>query len=125
VRRRAALALLALAPAGPVSAAEQRHPDVLAANVRARGDEVFDFDVTLSSPYDSAARYADAFRVIGPDGTVYGERLLLHDHAAEQPFTRELHGVRIPRGVASVTLQGRDRRHGWGGGTFELRLPGR
>jgi hypothetical protein len=103
----------------------QTHPDVLGATVNVRGDDVFDFDVTVSSPYDTPQRYADAFRVMAPDGTVYGVRALRHDHAGEQPFTRDLVGVRIPPGVKRVTLQGRDRVHGWGGGTFDLSLPGR
>jgi hypothetical protein len=63
--------------------------------------------------------------VRGSAGTVYGERVLWHDHAGEQPFTRDLHGVRIPAGVRVAVIQGRDQRHGWGGGTIEVALPGR
>lgn len=105
--------------------AAQRHPDVIAANVQARDADSFDFDVTLSSPYDTPQRYADGFRVAGRNGVIYGERKLLHDHAAEQPFTRDLHGVRIPRQVRSVVLQARDQKFGYGGRTLELILPGR
>lgn len=105
--------------------ADQRHPDIVGVKVTARGGDIFDFDVTVSSPYDTAARYADAFRVLAPDGKVLGERILLHDHADEQPFTRDLHGVRIPPGIARVTVQGRDMKHGYGGGTKEAVLPGR
>ena len=110
----------ATAPAG-----EQRYPDVLAVNVQARGADRFDFDVTVSSPYDSAQRYADAFRVSDNGGRVFGERKLLHDHADEQPFTRDLHGVAIPPGVRSVLVQARDRKHGYGGKTAVVTLPGR
>lgn len=111
--------------AGPLLAAEQRHPDIVAVEVRPRGPDRFDFDVTVSSPYDSPQRYADAFRVLGPDGAELGVRTLWHDHAGEQPFTRELHDVVIPPGLRRVTVQGRDRRHGWGGRTMEVELPGR
>ncbi len=103
----------------------QKHPDVVAAEVRGRAADVFDFDVTVSSPYDSPRRYADAFRVMGKDGHVYGERKLLHDHAGEQPFTRDLYGVRIPSAVRSVVVQARDMKHGYGGKTIEVALPGR
>jgi hypothetical protein len=106
-------------------AAEQKFPDVLNVKVIARGDGVFDFDATLSSPYDSAKRYADAFRVMDRDGKVYGERVLFHDHANEQPFTRDLHGVKIPISIKRVTVQGRDQKFGYGGKTFELTLPTR
>jgi hypothetical protein len=54
-----------------------------------------------------------------------GERTLWHDHATEQPFTRDLHGVVIPAGVKTVTVQGRDQKYGWGGKTMQIALPGR
>jgi len=103
----------------------QKYPDVVAAKVQARGADSFDFDVTVSSPYDTPRRYADAFRVLGKDGAVLGERILLHDHAGEQPFTRDLYGVRIPRGIRIVTVQARDQQYGYGGKTVAVALPGR
>jgi hypothetical protein len=114
--------------AGLAAASEppvQKYPDVVAAKVRAGGPGRFDFDVTVSSPYDTPQRYADAFRVLGEDGAVFGERILLHDHAGEQPFTRDLHGVVIPPAVRSVVIQARDRTYGYGGKTVTLSLPGR
>lgn len=124
----AALLLAAGQSVGPVLAADmasQTHPDVIDAKVRARGADTFDFDVTVSSPYDTPQRYADGFRVAGRDGAIYGERKLLHDHATEQPFTRDLYGVRIPHHVRRVMLQARDQKFGYGGRTVELVLPGR
>jgi hypothetical protein len=132
MRRRTLLHCVALpgsawaAPPARVIAAEpQKFPDVVAAKVRASDADTFDFDVTVSSPYDTPQRYADAFRVVGADGTVFGERLLLHDHAGEQPFTRDLYGVKIPRGVRSVVVEARDGKHGYGGKTMRVALPGR
>lgn len=132
-RRRLAGLLLASAglalgpPAGVRSqtGVQQKFPDIVSVKVVPRGGNVFDFDVTVSSPYDTAARYADAFRVSAKGGAVLGERILLHDHADEQPFTRDLYGVAIPPGVAIVVIEGRDRKHGWGGKIVEIRLPGR
>ncbi len=101
---------------------EQRFPDVLdvEATVSSTG---WTFAVTISSPYDSPGRYADGWRILGPDGTEYGFRLLTHDHASEQPFTRTLDGVEIPDGITTVTIEGRDQEFGFGGATFELTLP--
>ncbi len=101
----------------------QRYPDVTAVKVQVRGADTFDFDVTVSSPYDTPQRYADGFRVVGTDGKIYGERKLLHDHAGEQPFTRDLYGVRIPPGVRTVVVQARDQKYGYGGKTVEVALP--
>jgi len=116
---------LSVAPVRAADVASQKHPDVIAATVKARDADTFDFDVTVSSPYDTPQRYADGFRVVAKDGTVYGERKLLHDHSTEQPFTRDLYGIRIPRHVRSVVLQARDQKFGYGGRTVELVLPGR
>lgn len=98
-------------------------PDVVAVKAHRNADGTYDFDVTLSSPYDSAERYADAWRISGPDGTVFGVRELAHDHASEQPFTRSLGGVDIPDGVTTVLVEGRDQVNGWGGTTLETELP--
>jgi hypothetical protein len=103
---------------------EQRFPDVVAAEATRDGD-TWTFAVTISSPYDSPDRYADAWRVVGPDGTVYGERILTHDHAAEQPFTRSQSGITIPDEIETVLIEARDQRYGWGGGTVNVDLPAR
>lgn len=107
-------------PASTVS--EPRHPDVVAASATRQSDGRWAFTATLSSPYDSPDRYADAWRVVGPDGTVYGVRELLHDHAAEQPFTRSLPDVAVPDEVDMVEVEGRDLVHGWGGATVTVAL---
>lgn len=120
-----AVGAIAIGTALSQSAEKDKFPDILAAKVTPRGADVFDFGVTVSSPYDTAERYADAFRVVTKAGAVLGERILLHDHKDEQPFTRDLHGVRVPPGLASVTVQGRDQKHGWGGKSIDVALPGR
>lgn len=121
--------LLAILPqfayATPLETGQQRFPNVEAVQVRSSSPDRFDFDVTISSRYDTPKRYADAFRVIGKDGHVFGERVLLHDHADEQPFTRDLHGVKIPAEIRKITIQARDKKFGYGGKSVEVMLPGR
>lgn len=115
--------------AGPISSQDdapatddsQMFPDVIDATAVLDGP-TWTVSATLSSPYDSPERYADAWRVVGPDGTVYGERVLTHDHAGEQPFTRSESGIEIPDGVDAVTIEGRDQEFGYGGDTFDLPL---
>ena len=102
--------------------AEQLFPDVVGVEAAQGTDGSWTFNVTLSSPYDSPARYADAWRVVGPDGTVFGERILLHDHAGEQPFTRSQSGIEIPEDVTEVLVEGRDQLSGWGGATMTITL---
>lgn len=107
---------------GSTGTAEQRFPDVIGADATIDTDGTWTFAVTISSPYDTPERYADAWRIVGPDGTVLGERVLLHDHASEQPFTRSLNGVEIDDGIDIVTIEGRDQRYGYGGNTLDLEL---
>ena len=89
------------------------------------GDGTYDVFVTLSSPYDTPQRYADGWQTLDPDGNVLGTHTLLHDHAAEQPFTRVQRGVTIPAGIESVTVQGRDQANGFGGLTLTVAVPDR
>ena len=110
-----------IATTAETSAGEQLFPDIVDVVVTAQGD-TFQFDVTVSSPYDTPERYADAWRVVAPDGTELGVRELTHDHAAEQPFTRSLTGVVIPPDVEEVTVEGRDLVNGWGGTTMTVTI---
>ena len=109
-------------PAGEPADDVQMFPDVIDATAVLEGS-TWTFSATLSSPYDTPERYADAWRVVGPDGTAYGERILTHDHASEQPFTRSQSGIEIPDDVTTVTIEGRDQEFGYGGDTFDLTLP--
>jgi hypothetical protein len=104
-----------------VPTGEQLFPDVIDATAE-QTNLGWTFNATVSSPYDSADRYADAWRIVGPDGTVYGTRELAHDHSSEQPFTRTIQAIEIPDDVQVITIEGRDQDNGWGGGTFELTL---
>lgn len=117
------------APATPAStagaqgdASDSLFPDVIAATATTTREGGWLFSATVSSPYDSPERYADAWRVLAPDGTELGVRELAHDHASEQPFTRTLSGVVVPAGVDVVTVEGRDQVNGWGGATVEVEL---
>ena len=106
----------------PADDVEELFPDVLAAEATLDGDGTWTFRTTLSSPYDTPERYADAWRVLDPDGNELGVRILTHDHANEQPFTRSLSNVEIPDDVTTVTIEGRDQVSGWGGATVEVEL---
>lgn len=97
-------------------------PDVVAAEATRAADGTWSFLVTVSSPYDSPARYADGWKIVGLDGTVYGEQTLTHDHASEQPFVRRQSGVVIPDDVDEVTVVGRDSANGYGGDTLTIPL---
>lgn len=80
------------------------------------------FDVTLSHPDTGWDHYADAWRVLDPDGNELGIRVLLHPHVQEQPFTRSLSSVTIPAGVTEVLIEARCLVDGWSGVYYPLSL---
>lgn len=104
------------------SADPREFPDVVDAVLTASGDD-FTITVTISSPYDSADRYADGWRVLTADGDVLSEHQLAHDHANEQPFTRTSSAFVIPDDVDDVTVEGRDQENGYGGATVTIEVP--
>jgi hypothetical protein len=118
--RRVVLSGMLLAPAARAGEA-----DVIGVRVRAAGGDRFDFDVTIRSRDTGWSRFADRFEVLAPDGRVLGTRELLHPHEDEQPFTRDLHGVRIPAGIGHVTLRAHMKGVGHDGATQRVALPGR
>jgi hypothetical protein len=99
--------------------------DVVEVKVRASSPGVYDFDITVRSVDKGWNHYADAFEVISPEGKVLGQRILLHPHETEQPFTRDLYGVQVPAGIAEVVVRARHKPKGYDGHTMRVRLPGR
>lgn len=115
------LAALALCAPLFATAAAADVADVVAAKAVKIGAE-WTFSATVAHPDSGWDHYADAWRVVGEDGTVYGVRELLHPHVDEQPFTRSLSGVAIPGGVTTVRVEARDSVHGWGGESVTVAL---
>jgi hypothetical protein len=113
--------LLALLLAVP--GAHAGEADVLDVKVRRGAAGTYDFDVTVKSVDKGWDHYADAFEVLGPDGKVLGRRILYHPHETEQPFTRDLYGVRIPAGITHVTVRARHKPKGYGGKVQRVALP--
>ena len=69
--------------------------------------------VTISHPDSGRDHYADLWRVFAPDGSRLAERVLVHPHVDEQPFTRSLRGVMIPDGVRKVIVRVSCTQDGW------------
>ncbi|WP_419913525.1 hypothetical protein [Hoeflea sp.] len=96
--------------------------EVVAVDAERQSSGLWRFSVTLLHDDEGWDHYADRWDVVGPDGTVYGKRVLAHPHENEQPFTRSLSGVEIPDGVTSVTVRGHDSVHGLGGKELVVEL---
>jgi len=97
--------------------------DVLSAKVIKSGSGTYNFDVTIRSNDRGWNYFCDRFEVLTPDGKVLGVRTLLHPHETEQPFTRELYGVKIPAGLKEVRIRARHKPKGYDGKTITVSLP--
>ncbi len=86
---------------------------ILAAELNSRGDNLWLVKVTLKHADTGWEHYADNWRVVDKDGNILGDRVLLHPHVDEQPFTRSLSGVKIPDGISTVYIEAHDKKHGW------------
>lgn len=116
----ASLALVGLLAGFPALAGEA---DVIAAKVDHRSGRIYDFDVTIRSNDSGWDRYADLIEVLGPDGKVLSTRVLEHPHEQEQPFTRDVTGVDVPRGITEVTIRAHHKPAGYDGATLRVTLP--
>jgi len=117
----AALLIGMLAPfCASVALAKDAH--VVGAKAVQTGAGMWRFDVTVKSNDTGWKKYADRWDVLDQSGKVLGTRILHHPHETEQPFTRSLSGVRIPKGVTKVTIRARDKVKGYGGRTVTLTL---
>ena len=114
--RSAALALVLLTPAWAGEA------DVIAAEATLAADGTWRVSATVRHADEGWQHYADAFEVLTPDGTVLATRTLHHPHVEEQPFTRSLGGVAIPKELDLIVVRARDGVHATGGATIEVPL---
>ncbi len=79
-------------------------------------DGTWRFDTTVRHNDQGWDDYADAWQVVDPaSGEVLGERILLHPHDNEQPFTRSQSGITIPPEVTQVIVRAKDNVEGFGG----------
>lgn len=97
--------------------------DVQKVEVKQTGENSFHFDVTVLHNDEGWDHYANKWDVVAPDGTVLATRILHHPHEDEQPFTRSLSAVKIPKSVNNVSIQAHDSVHGYGGKIITIQLP--
>ena len=91
---------------------------VLGVSFLRTGNDTYTVNATVRHNDTGWDNYADAFAVKG-DTVANGERVLLHPHENEQPFTRSQSGV-IATGF--VVVEAKDNVEGWGGSSVGLDL---
>ena len=70
-------------------------------------------DVTLNHADTGWKHYADAWRLVDEKGNEILKRTLYHPHVNEQPFTRSLSRIQIPKHTKIVFIEAHDLNRGW------------
>ena len=83
----------------------------------------WNISVTIAHAETGWDDYADGWRVENTAGDTLGTRVLQHPHANEQPVTRSLSGVSLPKGAEVIWIRARTSVDGWGHKRFKLTLP--
>ncbi len=79
-------------------------------------------DVTLKHKDTGWKHYADAWRIVDANGKEIAKRTLYHPHVNEQPFTRSLSRVEIPKDSKVVFIEAHDTVHKWSPTKLEINL---
>ena len=85
-------------------------------------NDTWSISVTLQHDDAGWDHYANRWDVLDTDGNLLGSRMLLHPHINEQPFTRSLDSIEIPKSLTEVTIQANDSLHGINNTDFILKL---
>lgn len=97
--------------------------DVVEVRVTKEAAGTYRFDVTVKHADTGWDHYADGWEIATEGGVQLGYRTLYHPHVNEQPFTRSLGGVTVPKGVTSVMVRAHDSVHQWGGRSMTVEIP--
>ena len=92
--------------------AQANEVEIVDVKARQDKDKSWRFAVTLKHADEGWDHYANEWQVIAADDKILATRTLYHPHVDEQPFTRNISGVKIPDDVKTVRVIARDTVHG-------------
>ena len=105
-----------------LTTANANEVSVLDIKARQLNDKTWTFAVTLKHNDAGWDHYANKWQIIDAKNKILGTRTLYHPHVHEQPFTRNLSGVKIPEGTKSVRVIAKDTVHGLSHNAAEINL---
>ena len=124
IRIKMVLPVLAVAGAMFLGSGEARANEPVVVDVTMTKESFWgrrDFKVSVLHDDEGPEHYATQYEVLTLDGKQITNRILLHSHVNEQPFTRDTKGS-IPDGVTEILVRAKDKVHGWGE-PLKVRVP--
>ena len=89
--------------------------DVLKVKSICSEDNICTFFVTLRHEDTGWKHFANRYEILTLDKKIIATRVLHHPHVEEQPFTRSISNIKIPKNTNSVIIRAHDLVHGYGG----------
>lgn len=96
--------------------------EVVDVKAKQENNKTWHFSVTLKHVDEGWDHYANEWQIIAPDNKILGTRTLYHPHVNEQPFTRSLNGIKIPKSIKTVRVIAKDTVHGLSSKAVQLDL---
>lgn len=97
--------------------------DVIKVRIEKNSDQTYQFHVTLRHDDTGWDHYANRWEILSLEGKILATRVLYHPHVNEQPFTRSLTSVKLPKGTEYVIVRGHDSVHEYGGKEIKVKVP--
>lgn len=86
---------------------------IISADLHNNSSNIWSISVTLKHEDKGWEHFADTWRVVSAKGDMLGKRVLHHPHENEQPFTRSLAGIHVPKAMKVIYIEAHDKVHGW------------
>lgn len=88
---------------------------VLRVKFTCNNQNICNFNVTIKHKDTGWKHYVNAYEILTMERVLIAKRVLHHPHVNEQPFTRSISNVKIPKNVKSVIIRAHDLIHEYGG----------
>jgi hypothetical protein len=98
------------------------YAQVIKVKTSQRANGSYCFDVTVRHNDTGWDHYANEWKVTDMKGNTLATRILAHPHVNEQPFTRGLCGINIPKNVSKVKVEAKCNKHGYGRQSYVVNI---
>lgn len=97
--------------------------DILKVKAICSTTNICTFFVTVKHKDTGWKHFANKYEILTLDKKIIATRVLHHPHVEEQPFTRSISNVKIPKNTNSVIIRAHDLVHGYGGKESLIKIP--
>ncbi len=88
---------------------------VLKVKALCQNSDICSFFVTIKHNDTGWKHYVNKYEILNMKKEIIATRVLHHPHVKEQPFTRSISNVKIPKNLKNVIIRAHDIVHGYEG----------